>query len=103
MKSVRFTPGALAELTDSAVWYESRQPGLSDRFLEEFEQQLDLIRERPASFALLPEIKKMEVRRALLPHFPYSLIFLDLEDEIRVLAVAHQKRQPGYWLPRLRP
>ena len=25
------------------------------------------------------------------------------EDEVRVLAVAHAKRRPGYWLSRVRP
>jgi hypothetical protein len=43
----------------------------------------------------------LEVRRALLPRFPYALVFLELQAEIRVLAVAHAKRHPDYWLNRL--
>ncbi len=43
----------------------------------------------------------LEVRRALLPRFPYALVFLELQTEIRVLAVAHAKRHPDYWLNRL--
>jgi len=38
---------------------------------------------------------------ALLPRFPYAMIFMDLGTEIRVLAVAHAKRRPGYWLDRV--
>jgi hypothetical protein len=29
------------------------------------------------------------------------VIFMDLGTEIRVLAVAHAKRRPGYWLDRV--
>ena len=36
-----------------------------------------------------------------LPRFPYAVIFMDLGTEIRVLAVAHAKRRPGYWLDRV--
>ena len=43
----------------------------------------------------------LEVRRALLPRFPYALVFLELQTEIRVLVVAHAKRNPDYWLNRL--
>ena len=42
------------------------------------------------------------VRRALVPGFPYALVFVVGEDAIEVLAVAHQHRMPGYWLYRLR-
>ncbi len=37
----------------------------------------------------------LEIRRALLARFPYALVFLVREDEVRVLAVAHAKRRPG--------
>ncbi|MCP4594404.1 MAG: hypothetical protein GY842_27045 [bacterium] len=43
----------------------------------------------------------MKVRRASLSRFPYALVFIELDEEIRVLAVAHDKRRPGYWLDRL--
>jgi hypothetical protein len=43
------------------------------------------------------------VRRALVgPRFPYSVVYLEDEDEIWVLAVAHAKRRPGYWRGRLK-
>jgi hypothetical protein len=30
-----------------------------------------------------------------------ALIFVDLGDHVRILAVAHSKRRPGYWLDRV--
>ena len=51
---------------------------------------------------LQPEID-VTVRRALVPGFPYAVVFLATEDAVHILAVAHQHRMPGYWLHRLRP
>ena len=102
MKPARLAPEALRELVDAGSWYESKQPGLSDRFLEDLENQLALVREHPSAFPVLRVFSKVEVRRALLPRFPYTLVFVELSAEIRIVAVAHQKRRPGYWLHRLR-
>lgn len=56
----------------------------------------------PASFPrLLNMPADLVIRRARLPRFPYAVIFMDLGTEIRVLAVAHAKRRPGYWLDRV--
>jgi len=39
-------------------------------------------------------------RRYLLRRFPYSIIYQVSTDELRVIAVAHQRRRPGYWAGR---
>ena len=63
---------------------------------------LPLVDERPRSFPRLQDVDAtLEIRRALLARFPYALVFLVREDEVRVLAVAHAKRRPGYWLSRV--
>jgi plasmid stabilization system protein ParE len=61
-----------------------------------------LIATRPASFPRLLDMPPdLEIRRTLLPRFPYAVVFIELGGEVRVLAVAHAKRQPGYWLDRV--
>jgi hypothetical protein len=42
-----------------------------------------------------------EIRRAPLERFPYRLIYAVGEDELFVLAIAHERRRPGYWGDRL--
>jgi hypothetical protein len=32
--------------------------------------------------------------------FPYHLIYLETAEAIHILAFAHDKRRPAYWLPR---
>ncbi|MBU6432936.1 MAG: type II toxin-antitoxin system RelE/ParE family toxin [Nitrospirae bacterium] len=102
MKPVGLSPEAVVELTQAASWYETRQPGLAIRFLQEIEQARQAIQSRPLSFPRLANIADdLTVRRALLPRFPYALVFLELPTEIHVLAVAHAKRHPDYWLNRV--
>ena len=90
------------ELIEAACWYETRQPGLAVKFLQEIDQAQQAIQSRPLSFPRLANTAvDLEIRRALLPRFPYALVFLELQTEIRVLAIAHAKRHPDYWLNRL--
>ena len=102
MNVVRLSPEAIDELVEAAVWYRARRPGLESEFLAEFDRVLPLIGSSPASFPRLLDMPEdLVIRRALLPRFPYAVIFMDLGTEIRVLAVAHAKRRPGYWLDRV--
>ena len=39
-------------------------------------------------------------RRFVMKRFPYSIIYSAFEEEIRILAVAHHSRRPGYWRKR---
>jgi len=42
-----------------------------------------------------------EARRRVLRRFPYSIVFLLEPAEIVIVAVAHHKRRPGYWIGRV--
>lgn len=103
MKSIEFDPAAEAELTDAATHYEDRVEGLGHRFFEEFEAVIELIHEWPTGFVRVdvPEAGGLQIRRAGLKRFPYSIVFIALKNTIRVLAVAHQKRRFLYWRNRV--
>jgi plasmid stabilization system protein ParE len=102
VKPVGLSPEAVTELAEAATWYETRQPGLAVRFFQEIDQTRQAIQSRPLSFPCIANTAvDLEIRRALLPRFPYALVFLELQTEIRVLAFAHVKRHPDYWLNRL--
>lgn len=103
MKPVTLASEAAEELAEAARWYESRQNGLAARFLEEFEQCWVWIGSRPSSFPrLLDTPPDLDMRRAVLAKFPYGVVFVDLAEEVRIIAIAHAKRHPGYWLDRVR-
>jgi toxin ParE1/3/4 len=100
---LQLDPAAVDEIHAAAAWYEERRSGLAADLLAEVEQTLELISLRPATFPGLGAMPQdLIVRRALLDRFPYALIFLALPaGDLRIVAFAHAKRRPGYWLWRV--
>jgi hypothetical protein len=43
------------------------------------------------------------IRKATIQRFPYVIAFEKHEEHVLVLAVAHAKRRPLYWLTRANP
>ncbi len=101
---VRIQFHAEADLEVDAVfdWYEQQQPGLGADFLAELRSHLQAIAEAPRAAAAWSGArgKAMEVRRRVMRQFPFTLPYVVREDLVLVLAVAHVRRQPGYWLKR---
>jgi hypothetical protein len=99
---VLYEPEAVEELEEAAAWYERARPGLGHRFAADVEEAVDRIEEAPLSFASVVRFgADLVVRRALLHQFPYSIVFLPLAADLRVLAIAHLHRRPGYWRGRV--
>jgi len=100
-KPFRAQDEASEELDHAARWYEERRPGLGHRFLASVDTTLDQIRRFPGAGAPAPEVPKdLAVRQAPIKGFPYHVIYLETADTIHLLAFAHDKRRPAYWLPR---
>ena len=94
-------PAAVADLSAAGDWYERQRPGLGVDLIEEIERALEVIAESPTAWPRWPGAPTdLEIRRVLLPRFPFALPYLIQPDRIVVLAVAHEKRRPGYWLAR---
>ena len=95
-------PEARAELRAAALWYEERRPGLGGEFVAEVTAVLEGIATTPRSSPLWPGVSGTPepVRRAVMHRFPYLLAFEAHPDYVLVLAIAHGKRRPLYWLAR---
>jgi len=90
-------PLALAELHDAAEFYTANaNVELGRAFLAEFERAVDAILANPQVGAVFRGSR----RRYFLRRFPYSVFYQVAADEVRVIAVAHQRRRPGYWAGR---
>ena len=98
---VRLLPEAEAELTTAARWYQQRGAGLGERFLGEAVDGFFAIERHPRRFARARFRTSREVRRQLLSHFPYAIVYEVRESECVVVAIAHSARRPGYWSKRL--
>ncbi|MEO0249066.1 MAG: type II toxin-antitoxin system RelE/ParE family toxin [candidate division WOR-3 bacterium] len=84
---------AEAELNEAADFYDLESPGLGSVFIDEMQRAIGRISEFPEAAPLV----RGRVRKKPMAKFPYSLVYSVRPDEIRILAVAHQKRRPFYW------
>lgn len=93
-----FHPAGEAEFLESVGYYESEVPGLGGAFIKEFEALAELIDENPKGWQVELE---PDIRRAPLHRFPLSIIYREKAGIFQILAVAHERRRPYYWLGRL--
>ena len=98
MRRIRFIPQADAEVETETRYYR-REAGseIANQFVKAVEQASRLALEFPAAGSPSPA----NTRRVQLKKFPFSLIYRSVEDEIIVFAVAHNSREPGYWVSRV--
>jgi plasmid stabilization system protein ParE len=96
ISSVSFHELADLELNEAAQYYESEVTGLGVAFLAEVERSIKQIQDHPEA---APAILRF-IRRKLLRRFPYSIMYSVVDDSVRILAIANQKRRPFYWYRR---
>jgi hypothetical protein len=101
-KPVYLGDEAKAELSIAGEWYEAHRTGLAQVFLGTVREVLSLLEESTRVGTPIRGVDPgLGVRRVLLRKFPYSVVFVEMANEIRVLAFAHTRRRPGYWMERL--
>ena len=88
-------PEAEADITDSAVWYDSRELGLALEFASEIHSAIARALKSPESFMRVR--RNPEVRRVLTRRFPYRVFFIVRPDAIVVFAVLHAARHDRVW------
>lgn len=95
--TVEFLTEAEEELTEAALWYESKQPGLGVRFRDEIAHVVSRIAEDPT----LWREREGGYRRVNCPVFPYFVAYIIRNQRIIIAAVGHGHRKPGYWKSRV--
>ncbi len=94
---LEFHPEAELELIEAALHYELQVPGLGERFESEVRRATDLLLNQPE----MGRPVDPDLRRFVLPRFPFTLIYAATSDVLRIEVVAHQSRLPGYWRTRV--
>ena len=96
MKTV-FEPAARTEFVEAVRWYavESGQFYAKD-FRNEVHRTLSLLRDHPA----MGTPAESNTRRMVVHRYPFFIVYRIDSDALHVLAVAHQRRRPGYWVAR---
>lgn len=84
---------AEAELEATADYYEAARPGTGKAFVFAVGYALDRIAALPRSAPAVGH----GIRRIGIRGFPLGVFYVIDADEIVVLAIAHDHREPGYW------
>ena len=89
---------ARTELLHETSFYETRRKGTGKKFRESVNASFALIVSFPQGGAPGPA----NTRRTKVRGFPFTVVYRESKDEVVVFAIAPDRQQPGYWLPRSR-
>ena len=82
------------ELVEGAAYYAREASAeIASAFISEFERSAKLLGEFPK----LGSTWRGRIRRLPLRRFPYTIVYYLRDSEVRILAIAHQRRRPGFW------
>jgi len=94
--AVEVHPLAADEAEAAEKWYRERNETAATRFRRELDRAVGMIAERPE--AAPPYVGN--TRRFLLRRFPFFVVYRVFSRTVQVVAVAHARRRPHYWLER---
>jgi hypothetical protein len=84
------------EIASAVAWYRGKHPGLEIAFLGEVDLAFAQIRLAPDRWPLWRPDRPY--RQRLLRRFPFMVLYRVATEYVRVAAVAHMSRRPGYWV-----
>jgi plasmid stabilization system protein ParE len=91
---VSFNRLAIKDYSEARDYYAARSPATAERFVYAVDAAVKRIIRAPDS---LPVVTG-KYRRVRVEKFPHSLVFYErAELDVRIVAVAHSSRRPGYW------
>jgi toxin ParE1/3/4 len=93
----RLHPEAALEHERQVAYYEEQGAGLGRRYHEATLRAIGKAVDSPQRLKIsrLPDIRKISLQG-----FKFWVIYRDVGGTVQVLAVAHYRRHPDYWVPR---
>jgi toxin ParE1/3/4 len=92
-------PEALEELAEAVTYYlEHASHEVASDFDASVEKGVADMSGDPLRY---PRWENTRARKYVVPRFPYLIFYLDSPGRVRILAVAHTSRRPGYWKTRI--
>jgi plasmid stabilization system protein ParE len=94
---IRFAQDARHEFSDATRWYAKEAGAAQARaFRNEILRVIRLLAEHPD----MGTPGARGYRRMTTHRFPYDVVYRHEADALRIIAIAHQSRRPGYWAER---
>ena len=101
--AVEFYPEATTDLLAASDWSESHRPGTGEKLLLAADKAMERVAMWPESGS--PEAVGSvgaSIRSVRLTGTRYRAVYMVIEQTLWVIAVAHDRQMPGFWLDRLR-
>ena len=92
-----FSLFALDELREAKLFYDHQEKGLGARFVKEARHAAVTLASNPLAW----QVERGDIRRFLINRFPYKLLYAIEGGRVIIVAVAHQHRDPDYWIDRV--
>ena len=80
-------------MMQAAVFYETQQQDLGKRFLGVIQASLNNIQINPSLYPVI----YLDVRRCITKTFPFNVLFRINKNQIIIVAIMHQSKNPDYW------
>ena len=93
----RLHPDAALEHEDQIAYYEERRAGLGRRYHLATLRAIALASSNPRRSKIVrpPNLRKVSLRG-----FPFAVTYREVDTMVQVLAIAHHRRAPNYWVRR---
>ena len=91
-----FHPEAQAEYLEVLAYLRLHAPSAVSPFEADVKEAVAFIEKYPEG----APVERGNIRCKLLRRFPYELYYAIEPERLRVMALAHQRRRPGYWIGR---
>lgn len=92
-----FDPRARLEFDEALASLATESPATARRLVERTQAAIRLLRQFPQAGRRVGSLN----RRFPVRPFPYHLIYLLEEEDIFIVAFAHERREPSYWHDRM--
>jgi plasmid stabilization system protein ParE len=92
----RYHPEFVADLKPAIDYYDGISASVGNRFRDSIRQRIEDVTDRPESFAPIAN----QVRAALLPGFPFVLLFEVHSQFVGILRIVHAASDTVGWFDR---
>jgi plasmid stabilization system protein ParE len=89
----RFHKGAARDLREAVEYYDLAAPGLGARLVAEVRAAVGFLE----TFPLGARRPTVDIHGKALVRFPHTLLYIIEQNEVVILAVAHQRQDIGRW------
>ena len=87
------SPVAFNDTEEAYLFYESKQAGLGERFLQSVEAAYSKLSKTPQHYGFIGN--KKDLRDIRVKHFPFVIVFQIISDQVLVLRVFNTSRNPS--------